>query len=410
MIFWYFWENTYTYTAQKWFSYAVKIMVQWAPKHGSNKIPRKPWLDRRWFFLLATAIAVGSSKLLYDTLSWPKKKELFSITHAGKPNSYELKEFEEELVDIRDQSEHVRDMKVFVNQYVDSVLDNLWDQYLDVGSKHERKEVKKWLTDRTEAERVASACVDYALIYGVPLEYLIAMVQSESHFGTQWRGDTHDNPMNVGNTDDGNNIKFSNTLWVKAWTLNLRSRRHDYFATFPSRDHVELSELVSNRDRRNGYGFMKRTSLRKRYKHTNPYRGKWLTPHGSFMTAREGMERVDNLVEKFLAAKHAYEEKRRVQDATINPLFTIDAACCSNRPDRVYYERTIVFNGKNGLQKKYMFSLFPSKSMTVREIKELMKTHLKDKDITISIQPAELFHKDEVPANEILSIEITTTK
>jgi len=122
------------------------------------------------------------------------------------------------------------------------------------------------------------------------------------------------------------------------------------------------------------------------------------------------MERVDNLVKKFLTAKQAYEEKRRVQDAEINPLFTIDAACCSNRPDRVYYDRTVVFNGKNGPQKKYMFSLFPSKSMTVHEIKQLMQAHLNDKDIAISIQPAELFRKNELPANEILSIEITKTK
>lgn len=389
-------------------------MVQWTPRHSANDSPhKKPLLKRRWFLALAAAVAAGGSKLLYDTLSWPQKKELFSITDAAKPNAttpniYELKDLEAEMVDIRDQSEHVSDMKVFVKQYVDGVLDNLWDQYLDVRSKHERKEVKKWVTDRTEADKVASACVDYALIYGIPLEYLIAMVQSESHFGTQWRGDTHDNPMNVGNTDDGSNTKFSNVLWVKAWTLNLRSRRHDYFAAFPSRDHVELSELVSNRDRRNGYGFMKRTSLRKRYKHPNPYRWKWLTPHGSFMTAREGMERVDNLVERFLAAKRAYEEKRVVENAELRPLFTVDAACCSNRPDRVYYERTVVFNGKSGPQKKYMFSLFPSKSMTVHEIKELMNIHLKDKDIAISIQPAELFRKDEVPANEIVSIEVVS--
>lgn len=126
------------------------------------------------------------------------------------------------------------------------------------------------------------------------------------------------------------------------------------------------------------------------------------------MTAREGMERVDNLVERFLAAKRAYEEKRVVENAELRPLFTVDAACCSNRPDRVYYERTVVFNGKSGPQKKYMFSLFPSKSMTVHEIKELMNIHLKDKDIAISIQPAELFRKDEVPANEIVSIEVVS--
>jgi len=34
-------------------------------------------------------------------------------------------------------------MKAFVKDYVDNVLDTLGDQYLDVRSKHERKEVKK---------------------------------------------------------------------------------------------------------------------------------------------------------------------------------------------------------------------------------------------------------------------------
>lgn len=360
---------------------------------------------RKMLFVSAAAFLWWT---LYKVLSWPHKKVLFSLSHAGKPKMYALEEFDEQIVDIRDESESVHDMKKFAQWYVDDVLDNLGDTHLDVRhDKSERRELRKGKTDRNEAHKVTSACVDYSLMYGLPLEYLIAMVHSESHFGTQWRGDIHDNPMNVWNTDDGSNIKFTNTLWVKIGALNLRARRHDYFATFPSRNHADLSELVSNRDRENSYGFMKRTSLRKRYKQKNPYRGKWLTPEGSFMTSREWMDRVDDLTQRFVDAKEKYEDERARKHPDEKSLFTVDVECCPNRPDRFYYERTVLFNNAKGApQKKYLFSLFPSKRMTVEEIKKHMREHLKDTNISINVYPAELFERAEVPANEIVSIEI----
>lgn len=134
----------------------------------------------------------------------------------------------------------------------------------------------------------------------VPVEYIMAIMRNDSHYGTKWLGAKTHNPGNVGNTDDGSTKNWwTRENGVDAVAKNLARRIKEYQNIYGN-SMPSIKELANNQwpDKK---WFL---SSQWNYKKKNKER------LGAYMTAKNWWDNVENISNQL--AQNIYKEERLV--------------------------------------------------------------------------------------------------
>lgn len=118
----------------------------------------------------------------------------------------------------------------------------------EVGGEKENKEQLKLKIKAELANHNSPVTPDMVLAtsekFKVPVEYLMAFMKNDSHYGRDWLANKTHNPGNVWN--DGKNTKdfWTREKWVDAVWDNLKKRIDAYFAKFGEEKYPKAFELA----------------------------------------------------------------------------------------------------------------------------------------------------------------------
>lgn len=129
--------------------------------------------------------------------------------------------------------------------------------------------------------------------YGIPVEWLLAMMVNDSNLGTKWKWAYTCNPWNVWNDDEWNIRKFDSwDEWVDAVAENLSKRRKAFDEAYSGQEML-LSHIVTNcgPDGKWFLYFIRKWKIEKmpNYRQDNP------DHKGAYMTLKSGQDNVVKL-------------------------------------------------------------------------------------------------------------------
>lgn len=156
--------------------------------------------------------------------------------------------------------------------------------------KDNNKEINQKITSELwsvqDCPLTADMVINAANSYNVPVEYILAIMKNDSHYGTLWIGKNTHNPGNVGNTDDGSTKdRWTREAGVNAVAENLAQRITGYQKVYGTANFPAIKQLADNQWS-DGKGFLEKQG---NYKKDNPQR------LGAYMTAKWGGNAVNEI-------------------------------------------------------------------------------------------------------------------